>query len=71
VPFYNVDNSVAMKLTMFTKHSEVMMAREVSALDVELVENVSMPCILSPNFLNVGIFEFVTPMMVFADFNAE
>jgi hypothetical protein len=72
VSFLDIEDSVALKTVMFSKHSEVMVAREVSALDVELVKNMSIPRILSPHFLNVRIFEFMMPMMmVLADLHTE
>lgn len=45
---------------------EVMVVREVSALDVELVDPVVMADVPLPNLLNVGVLQLVMPVMVMA-----
>ena len=62
--FLDVEDSVSVKIAMFSEDSEVMMLGKVSTLDVELIEHMSWSCMLSPNFLNVGVLEFMMPVVV-------
>lgn len=66
--FYDVDDPVETVLC-FCKDGEVMVVGEVSALDVELVDPVVMSDVPDPNLLNVGILQFIVPVVVvFSDF---
>lgn len=66
--FNNVDDFVEAILS-FCQDGEVVMAGEVSTLDVELIDPVMRTNVSLPYFFNVSIFQFMFPsVMMFFDF---
>lgn len=62
--FHDVDDPSALEVAVLGQHTEVMMVGEMSALDVELVEDMSGSGMLNPHILDVCVLEFVVPVMV-------
>lgn len=59
----DVDNPVESVFGL-GEDGEVMVVREVSALDVKLVDPVVVADVSLPNLLNVGVLQFVMPVVV-------
>jgi len=59
-----VDNIVVTVLN-FHKNRKVMVMREVSSLNLELIENFMVSCMVSPYFLNMRILEFTVKYRMF------
>lgn len=61
--FLDVDDSVPV-VGVLGQHGEVVVGGEVSALDVELVEDVVGSCVLRPHLLDVRVLQLVVPVVV-------
>lgn len=59
-----VDNIVVTVLN-FHKNRKVMVMREVSSLNLELIENFMVSCMVSPYLLNMRILEFTVKYRMF------
>lgn len=63
MPFNHVDDSVSSILSL-SKDGKMMMTGKVSAFDMKLIEPMMRPYMFFPNFLNLGIFKLVLPIMM-------
>lgn len=63
MPFNHVDDSVSSILSL-GKDGKMMMAGKVSAFDMKLIEPMMRSYMFFPNFLNLGIFKLVLPIMM-------
>ncbi len=69
--FLDVEDPVVPEMSL-SQNSEVVVAGEMSTLDVELVEHVAGGDEVGPHLLDVGVVELMVPVMVvLADLGTE